>query len=158
MKTPTIVERIVHDHSELDGRLDQWESALAQLSSSAFSEFERGLQRMWHLVPFFEREMPRHFREEETEFFPAVQTHHPENNPALTRFSAQHAVFTRQWQAYKLELLYCDAVGATQQVCELGTELIKHLRQHMRSEERELLPLMEKSEPNATGASFQANN
>lgn len=145
MPTATVLERVMDDHGTLRERLREWESALAQLTSSAFSESERGLQRIWRLVPFFEKEVPRHFHDEEARLFPALEASHPHSNPALARFSAQHADFLRQWQAYKRELIYCDALRETRQVYELGTGLIGRLRQHMQSEEREFLPLLEKN-------------
>jgi len=135
-----IVDRILHEHGEMRARLADWEGALQQLGSPGFAEWQRGLERLWRLVPFFEREVARHFREEEAELYPQVESD-PAGRPArLGQFAAEHAEFSRQWQAYKRELLYCDAVGETRRVIELGTGMVELLRRHMQTEEAELLP------------------
>jgi len=134
----------VMEHSEMQAQLAEWESALAQLTSGSFLESQRALQRLWRLVPFFEERMPQHFRREESEFFPALRARHPGEAAALARYSAEHAEFLRQWRTYRGELLYCDAVGETRGVYELGTRLVARLRQHMQDEELELMPLAEK--------------
>lgn len=136
-----VVDRILHDHGEMQTRLADWEAALGQLTAPGFTESQRGLERLWKLVPFFEKEVARHFREEEAEWFRLVETDHPTSAPALARFSSEHAQFNRQWQAYKRELLYCDAVGETHRLSQLGGELIRLLRHHMQTEEAELVPL-----------------
>lgn len=123
-------------------RLGEWESALAQLAAPGFAESQRGLERLWKLVPFFEKEVARHFRQEEAELFPAVEASPLGGVSALARFSGEHAEFNRQWQAYKRELLYCDAVGESRRVIELGGSIIHLLRQHIETEEAELLPLV----------------
>lgn len=145
METTEVVNHVVQDHRIIHARLAEWEAALRQLTASAFSESQRGLQRVWRLVPFFEKEVSRHFRDEETRLFPAVTTQNPDSQKALARFAGEHNEFSRQWQAFKRELLYCDAEGETRRVCELGTGLICLLRRHMRDEEQELLPLVGKS-------------
>lgn len=141
METAKVMEQVVHDHGEMRTRLADWESALEQVTSSSFAESQRGLERLWKLVPFFEKEVARHFRKEEAELFPAVEAREPASTSALARFAREHAEFAKQWQAYKLELLYCDAVGESRRVHELGSGIIRLLRQHMDSEEAELLPL-----------------
>jgi hemerythrin-like domain-containing protein len=138
----TVVERVLHDHGEMHARLSDWEAALGLLASPAFAESQRGLEKLWQLVPFFEKEAARHFREEETGLFPLIEAERPAVHPSLTRFAGEHAEFNRQWQAYKRELLYCDAVGETRRVLELGRALVGLLRQHMSCEEAELLPLV----------------
>lgn len=140
-----VVDRILSDHEEMRARLGDWEAGLAQLTASGFAESQRGLERLWKLVPFFEKEVARHFREEEADLFPALEASHAASSPALVRFASEHAQFTRQWQAYKRELLYCDAVGESRRVSELGSAIIHLLRQHMRTEEAELLPLLERN-------------
>jgi len=141
----TVVERVMQDHVEMQGRLSDWEAALGLLASPAFAESQRGLEKLWQLVPFFEKEVARHFREEENDLYPLIEAEHASSHPTLTRFAGEHAEFNRQWQAYKRELLYCDAVGETRRVLELGRTIVQLLRQHMSREEAELLPLVEKS-------------
>lgn len=141
----TVVERVLHDHVEMHARLSDWEAALGLLASPAFAESQRGLQQLWKLVPFFEKEVARHSREEENGLYPLIEAEHATSHPSLTRFAGEHAEFNRQWQAYKRELLYCDAVGETHQVHEHGTAVVQFLRQHMSREEAELLPLVAKA-------------
>lgn len=140
-----VVERVLQDHGEMRARLSDWEAALEQLASPAFAESQRGLEKLWRLVPYFEKEVARHFREEESGLYPRVEAEHPASHPALTRFAGEHAEFTRQWQAYKRELLYCDAMGETRRVGELGRAIVQLLRQHMQTEEAALLPLVAKA-------------
>lgn len=135
----TIQDRILHEHSQLQSRLSEWEAALAQLNTSVFSDSQHGLQRVWRLVPFFERELPRQFQEEEVEWFPAIEASQPDANTAVARFVGEHAEITHQWQDYKRELLYCDAVGDTRRVYELGSRLVCLLRRHLQSEEAAFL-------------------
>ena len=127
----TVVERVLHDHVEMHARLSDWKAALGLLASPAFAESQRGLQKLWQLVPFFEKEVARHFREEENDLYPLIEAEHAASHPLLTRFAGEHAEFNRQWQAYKRELLYCDAVGETHRVLELGAAIVQLLRQHM---------------------------
>lgn len=141
----TVVERVLHDHVEMHARLSDWEAALAQLASSGFTDSQRGLQKLWQLVPFFEKEVARHFREEEADLYPRVDAGHPQREALLGGFAGEHAEFNRQWQAYKRELLYCDAVGETHRVLELSAAIVQLLRQHMLREEAELLPLVAKA-------------
>ena len=141
----TVVERVLHDHVEMHARLSDWEGALGMLASPAFAESQRGLGKLWQLVPFFEKEVARHFREEESGLFPLIEAGHGASHAALVRFAGEHAEFNRQWQAYKRELLYCDAMGETLRVLELGRAIVQLLRRHMSREEAELLPLVVKS-------------
>lgn len=144
METADLVEQVVREHVEMRSRLAEWEAGLAQLAAGGLLEFQDSLQRLWRLVPFFEEEVGRHFREEEAELFTAVQAHHPTSGPALARFAAEHARFARHWQEYRWELLCCDTVAETPGLCALGRWLIRLLRQHMQEEEEELLPLTAK--------------
>lgn len=139
-----VVDHMLRDHGEMHNRLTDWESALLQVVSASFAESQRGLEKLWKLVPFFEKEVARHFRDEEAGLYPLVERSSPPSSPALAHFARQHREFTRQWQDYKRELLYCDAVGETRRVAELGHALIHFLRHHMLAEEAELLRLVEK--------------
>jgi hemerythrin-like domain-containing protein len=136
-----VVDRVMHDHAEMNARLTEWEAALDQVSAGPFFQTQVGLRWLWQLVPFFETQVPRRFRQEETDLFPRVEASYPGSGAVLARFSGEHAEFLRQWHAYRVELLYADAVGETRRVCELGSRIIAMLRLHMKSEERELLPL-----------------
>src|SRR3989304_2358644 len=71
-----VVERVMHDHVEMHVRLSDWEAALGLLASPAFAESQRGLQKLWQLVPFFEKEVARHFREEENDLYPLIEAEH----------------------------------------------------------------------------------
>lgn len=145
MTATELTDRVVHEHTELQEYLMQWEAALLQLNANTFAESEHGFLRLWRLVPYLDKELPRHFRTEEEELFPAVEARHPDSAPALVNFLGEHADFARQWQAYKRELLYCDAVGETVRAYEFGTWLITRLRRHIQAEEDSLLPLVEES-------------
>ncbi len=145
MNEAEVIDRVVHDHTELQEYLRQWEAALMQLTASGFVESERGLRRLWKLVPFLDRELPRHFRTEEEDLFPRAKARDPGIAAALARFQMEHAEVTRHWHAYKQELLYCDAVGATRRAYESGNWLIERFRQHMKAEEETLLPLVKEN-------------
>lgn len=143
MTQTEVADRVVHEHTELQEYLLQWEAALMRLQDSSATESQGALEHLWRLVPYMDRELPRHFRVEEEEFFPAVEARHPKSAQTLVHFLVEHAEFARQWQTYKHALLYCDAVGKTQAACERGHWLIVRLRQHIREEEDALLPLLE---------------
>ena len=142
MEQAEVVDRIVHEHTELQEYLLQWEAALLQFDSGRFTTWQQGLEHLWRLVPFLDNELPRHFRTEEDQLFPRVGAHHPDAVKALAAFQGEHAELARQWQRYKQDLLYCDAVGGTQPARERGLELIGRLRQHIQEEEAALLPLL----------------
>lgn len=142
MEGAHVAERMLRDHAEMRIRLADWEAALAQVTATAFAESKRGVERLRQLVPFFDGEVHRHFREEEAHLHPIVSAQHCGAEPALARFAGEHREFFEQWQTFKSELQYCDAVGEPRGVYELGTALIRLLRQHMESEERELVPLV----------------
>lgn len=145
MDTAEVVDCVVHAHGEMQARLQEWEAALEQLTASDFSTSQRGLQRVWRLVPFFNKEVPRHFHDEETRLFPVLARRDPAHQNALARFQREHQEFRRQWREFMLELLYSDAVGETRRVYELSASMIRLLREHIQREEQELLPLLEKS-------------
>jgi len=135
------VDSVVREHSDLHARLAEWEEALAQLEGGGFRRSQVALQQLWRLVPFFEEEVPRHFRHEEGDFFVALKQRYPDSERLLGRFAGEHAEWTREWRDYRMELLYADAVGETNRLYELGTELIARLRRHMQDEELELVVL-----------------
>ena len=144
MQTAVLMDRILDDHAKMYAQLEEWEKAAALLDAGTFVETQRGLERVWKLVPFFEKQVVPHFHQEETELYPQVEATEPRIAPSLARFSGEHAEFGRQWQAYKRELLYADAVGETTRLREMSLWLIRMLRQHMQDEEREVLRLLEK--------------
>ena len=135
------VDSVVREHSDLHARLAEWEEALAGLENRNFHRSQLALQRLWRLVPFFEEEVPRHFRHEEGEFHAALKERYPDSAPLLAKFVGEHAQWTREWRDYRMELLYADAVGETNRLYELGTELVARLRRHMQDEELELVVL-----------------
>ena len=135
------VDSVVREHGDLHARLAEWEEALAQLEGGGFQRSQTALQKLWRLVPFFEEEVPRHFRHEEGDFHPAMKERYPDSAKLLARFVGEHADWMREWRDYRMELLYADAVGETNRLYELGTELIARLRRHMQDEELELVVL-----------------
>ena len=143
MTSTELADRVVHEHTELQEYLLQWEAALLRLHEGSPAESEGALEHLWRLVPYLDTELPRHFRVEEEEFFPAVELRHPETTRSLVRFLAEHAEFARQWQSYKQALLYCDAVGKSQTAYDRGLWLLGRLRRHIQEEEEALLPLLE---------------
>lgn len=143
MERVEVLDRVVRDHTELQEYLRQWEAALMQLSAVGFHESQRGLQRLWGLLPFLDTELPRHFNTEEVELFPAVRARHPDSNSLVSRFLKEHAELAHQYHAYQQELLHCEDVQETGCVHELATAWIARLRQHMQDEEQALLPLVE---------------
>lgn len=138
-----VADRVVHEHTELQEYMLQWEAALMRFQDGSPTESQSALEHLWRLVPYLDKELPRHFRVEEEELFPAVEARHPESTQALVRFLVEHAEFARQWRAYKHSLLYCDTVGKTETAYERGLRLVGRLRQHIREEEEALLPLLE---------------
>lgn len=136
-----VIDRVVSEYQEVLARLADWEAALAQLASGSYWEWKAGLDRLWRLVPFFEKEVPRHFQNEEKALFARVAARHADSDKALLHYSGEHTEFCRQWHNFRTELLYCDAVGETRHLCQSGAVLIAYLRRHMAEEERELLPL-----------------
>jgi len=72
------VDSVVREHSDLHARLAEWEEALAQLEGGGFRRSQVALQQLWRLVPFFEEEVPRHFRHEEGDFFVALKQRYPD--------------------------------------------------------------------------------
>jgi len=143
MEQVKVVDRVVQEHTELQEYLLQWEAALLQFDSGSFTGWQQGLEHLWRLVPFLDKELPRHFRTEEEQLFPRVEARHPDAGKALAGFQGEHAELARHWQLYKQYLLYCDAVGGTQPARERGLELIGRLRRHIQEEEEALLPLLE---------------
>jgi hemerythrin-like domain-containing protein len=137
MKSAEIADRVVREHTELQEFLLQWEAALLQFDAADFTEWQRSVEQLWGLVPFLDKELPRHFRAEEEHLFPSVEARHPESLPALTGFIGE------QWRQYKQDLLYCDAVLSAQPARERGLGLVEGLRRHIREEEVALLPLLE---------------
>ncbi|MGH9778263.1 MAG: hemerythrin domain-containing protein [Candidatus Acidiferrales bacterium] len=135
------VDSVVREHSDLHARLAEWEEALAGLENRNFQRSQAALQKLWRLVPFFEEEVPRHFRHEEGEFHAALKVRYPDSAKLLAKFAGEHAEWTRGWRDYRMELLYADAVGETNRLYELGTELVARLRRHMQDEELELVVL-----------------
>jgi hemerythrin-like domain-containing protein len=143
MTETEIGDRVVHEHTELQEYLLQWEAALLQFEAGDFTGWQRNMEQLWRLVPFLDKELPRHFRTEEEQLFPRVEARHPDSVKALAGFLGEHAELARDWRLYKQDLLYCDAVGCTQPARESGLGLITRLRQHIREEEQALLPLLE---------------
>ena len=143
MKQAEVADRVVHEHTELQEYMLQWEAALMHFQDGSPTESQIALAHLWRLVPYLDKELPRHFRVEEEELFPVVEARHPESTQALVHFLVEHAEFVRQWRDYKHALLYCDAVGKTETACERGLWLVGQLRRHIREEEDALLPLLE---------------
>lgn len=143
MTSTELADRVVHEHTELQEYLLQWEAALLRLHQGSRTEAESALEHLWRLVPYLDEELPRHFRVEEEQLFPAVEMRHPDTTRALVRFLAEHAEFARQWQSYKQALLYYDTVGRSQAAFDRGLWLMARLRRHIREEEEALLPLLE---------------
>ena len=141
MQLATVVDSMVKEHSELHTRLGEWEDMLERLTGGSFHHSQLALEQLWRLVPYFEEELPRHFRHEEADLYPLLKEGHPNSATVLTRFSTEHADLLRQWTSYRTELLYSEAVGETHRLRELGFELIARLRQHMQDEELELMAL-----------------
>lgn len=143
MTQTEVADRVVHEHTELQEYMLQWEAALLQFDAGDFTGWQRALEHLWKLVPFLDTELPRHFRTEEEQLFPCVEARHPDSGKAVAGFRGEHAELARHWRLYKQDLLYCDAVGSAQPARERGLELIGRLRQHIREEEESLLPLLE---------------
>jgi len=143
MEQAEVVDRIVHEHTELQEYLLQWEAALLQFDSGRFTAWQQGLEHLWRLVPFLDKALPRHFRTEEEQLFSRVEARHPDSVKTLAGFEGEHTELARHWRHYKQDLLFCDAVGGTQPARERGLELIGRLRRHIQEEEAALLPLME---------------
>lgn len=143
MSQCAVIDQVVHEHTEMQEYLLQWEAALLQFDNREFAAWRQALEHLWALVPFLNRELPRHFRAEEEQLFSQVRTRHPETEPSLGVFCGEHAELARHWKLYKQALLYCDAVGCSEPARQRGLELIGRLRQHIREEEGALLPLLE---------------
>ena len=141
MQLATVVDSMVKEHSELHTRLGEWENTLGRLTGGSFYHSQLALQQLWRLVPYFEEELPRHFRHEEDNLYPPLKEGHPHSASVLTRFSHEHADLLGQWKSYRSELLYSEAIGETHRLRELGFELISRLRKHMQDEELELMAL-----------------
>lgn len=141
MQLATVVDSMVKEHSELHTRLGEWEDMLGRLTGGSFYHAQLALQQLWRLVPYFEEELPRHFRHEEADLYPPLKEGHPNSAVVLKRFSGEHADLLRQWKNYRNELLYSEAIGETHRLRELGAELIARLRKHMQDEELELVGL-----------------
>lgn len=144
MGTTEVIERVARDHYQMQSRLEEWEDALAELTSGSFFDSQQALERLRRLVPFFEREVPEHFQAEENDLFPALSKRNTRTRTTLAHFSGQHKEFRERWHEFRQELIYCDAVGDSQRLCQLGTALIHLLRQHIESEEEEVMPRAEK--------------
>ena len=139
MQLATAVDSMVKEHGELHERLGEWEKTLGRLTGGTFFQARTAIDQLWRLVPYFEEELPRHFRREEADLYPSLKEEHPAAAYVLKRFTADHAELLRQWKNYRGELLYSDAIGETHRLREMGAELIARLRQHMQDEELELV-------------------
>src|SRR5574342_345113 len=106
MQQATAVDSMVKEHSELHTRLAEWEEALGRLTGGSFYHSQLALQQLWRLVPFFEEELPRHFRHEEADLYPSLKAGRPNSAVVLKRFAQEHAELLREWKNYRAELLY----------------------------------------------------
>ncbi|HXE74738.1 MAG TPA: hemerythrin domain-containing protein [Candidatus Xenobia bacterium] len=141
MQLATVMDSVVKEHGELHERLGKWEKTLGRLTGGTFFQARTALEQLWRLVPYFEEELPRHFRREESDLYPSMKEGYPATAEALKRFATEHAELLRLWKDYRGELLYSDAIGETHRLRELGVELIARLRQHMQDEELEMVAL-----------------
>lgn len=139
-----LVDLILDDHEEISERLAEWAAAAELLDPLSPVETRQGIERLAKLVPYFEKELGPHFLREERVLFAHLQATHPSSSPTLEYFLAQHAELNRQWQTYKQEWLGSSAQGEVTRLRELSLGLARRLRQHIRDEERDLLPLAEK--------------
>jgi hemerythrin-like domain-containing protein len=135
-RAPALVP-LSHDHHH----------ALVQarrLRLAADEEPERRVAAARAFVAFFEEETARHFREEEDLLFPLAAAEPWTPHDLLARLLVEHATLRALHRRLR-EAVEADAVEAPL-LAEIGTTLDGHVR----AEERELFPLIERSVPPET--------
>jgi hypothetical protein len=118
-------------------------SQAGRLKRSATSEDRKARARASDdFVNFYLGRALHHFREEEELFFPPA-IEHDELRPLVTRAVMEHLNIHRLVGLLKQQILKADVNS------ELMTEISEALRLHVRFEEDELFPLIEKLVPRA---------
>lgn len=135
-----VLSRDHHDGLLLAMRLQQGKNALERLwSHDPFWQAE-------YVVKFFEEHLTKHFEEEELYLFPLSEQHDPEAIPMVRRLKEEHEEMRRMIDFFrnpdekKLE-------------CNLSS-FGKLLEEHIRCEEREYFPLLERILPEETLAAI----
>ena len=127
MKRSEALRPLSHDHHQGLFAALQLKRARPETAASARQAF----------IDFFEREGARHFRVEEELLLPAYARHAESDEPAIVRVLTDHVELRR---GQDLQAGADPDLGALR---ELG----ERLERHIRFEERELFPMIEKALP-----------
>lgn len=146
MSRPTAPKAVAPESNELlRSRLLTWDLLLFEVGSRRRLERHQVMRLLGHVLELLAHDILRTFSEEETGLYTRVEKDFPELSPLVLELRAEHELIRRGIQEC------IEKLGEEQDhdhdhdhdrwsISALGGDLARHLREHLRREEEELIP------------------
>jgi 2-iminoacetate synthase len=132
--------RWIDQHAQLRARLQDWEMALARLSTNGSQPLERQAANaaLREILEYFKTVLTTHCRQEESELFPAF---HPDAaiTSRLAALRADHERFGVDLDKFERQMISYGLSKDPTVLLTLGARIIREMRAHLEGEEQ-LLP------------------
>lgn len=123
----------------LRSRLLTWDLLLFEVGSRRRLERHQVTRLLQHVLELLAHDILCTFAEEESGLYARVEKDFPEFGPLILELRAEHDLIRRSIQEC-IEKLGEDEGQDRWSISALGGDLARHLREHLRREEEELIP------------------
>ncbi len=140
MSQPTAPSAVAPESNELlRSRLLTWDLLLFEVGSRRRLERHQVMRLLQHVLELLAHDILRTFAEEESGLYARVEKDFLELRPLVLELRAEHDLIRRSIQEC-IERLGEEQDHDRWSISALGGDLARHLREHLRREEEELIP------------------